>query len=129
MKLIPPLKIYYWLPRFLAIFSIVIVSTFALDAFGAGVSHSQQWQDFIIHLVPTYLLVVILVVAWKWEYLGGIIFLVIGILATPYVFVGNYHLNQSLGLSFTVILLMTIPFIIIGALFLVSYRKHKNLDP
>ena len=71
-------SIFYWLPRCLSIIAIIIVSAFSFDVFQSGDSFAGKWEDLVIHLVPSYLLTVILVVAWKWEYTGGIIFLVIG---------------------------------------------------
>ena len=118
--------LFYWLPRSLSIIAIIIVTAFSFDVFQSGESVAGQLEDLVIHLVPSYLLTVILVVAWKWEYTGGIIFLVIGLVSSPYVFYGNYSNNHSVTSSLITILLVTVPFIIIGALFLVSYYKRKK---
>ena len=118
--------LFYWLPRSLSIIAIIIVTAFSFDVFQSGESVAGQLEDLVIHLVPSYLLTVILVVAWKWEYTGGIIFLVIGLVSSPYVFYGNYSNNHSVTSSLVTILLVTVPFIIIGALFLVSYYKRKK---
>ena len=121
-------RILFWLPRIMTILAILFVSIFALDAFQPELTVSEQWGGFVIHLVPSYLLTVILIVAWKWEYVGGILFLVIGLLATPYVFLGNYQVNNSLGQSILVVLSVTIPFAIVGLLFLVNHFRNKKFQ-
>jgi len=67
-------------------------------------------------------------VAWKWEFIGGIIFMVIGLAFSPFIFMLNYHRNHSIGLSLVIILSITIPFVVVGILFLLSHSmKKKNL--
>jgi hypothetical protein len=64
----------YWLPRVLAILWIIFMSIFALDAFD-----NPQWLlALLIHLMPSFILVVITLIAWKGERLGGILFLITG---------------------------------------------------
>jgi hypothetical protein len=122
-------NVYYWIPRILCILAITFVSIFALDAFVPGLTVWQQIGGFLIHLIPSFVLIVILAVAWKWEYIGGIIFTLIGLIFSPYVFSMNYHRNHSIGMSLVIILLITIPFIIIGFLFIISQKKKKNNLP
>src|SRR5664279_1962009 len=118
-------KIYQWLPRILCIMAILFVSLFALDAFAPGLTIWQQLKDFFIHLTPSFILVSILLVAWKWEFVGGIIFLLIGIGLSPLVFMMNYHRTHSIWVGLLIILMITIPFIVVGILFLVSYQHKK----
>ena len=120
------LRIIYWLPRILSIIAILVVTLFAFDVFDASGIITQTWDEFIIHLVPTYFLTVILVVSWKWEFTGGIIFLVVGLISSPYVFLGNHNANQSIAVSLLNILFVTFPFIIIGLLFLLSHYTQKK---
>jgi hypothetical protein len=122
------IKVFHWLPRILCILTILFVSVFALDAFSPELTIWQQLFGFIMHLIPSFILLVILLVAWKWEYVGGIIFIVIGLGLSPFVFMHNYHMNNSVWMSFVIILTITIPFVIVGALFIVShFLKKKNL--
>jgi hypothetical protein len=72
-------------------------------------------------------LLAFLLIAWKWELIGGILLVVIGILMSPVVFQHNYKMNHSMWMSLTTIILITIPFVIVGILFLGSSRlKRKN---
>ncbi len=121
-------KVFHWLPRVICILSILFVSLFAADAFAPELTIWQQLVTFIIHLIPSFILLVFLIIAWKWEYIGGLIFIIIGLGLSPIVFMHNYKMNQSIGLSLGIIMAITIPFAIVGILFIVShYQKKKNL--
>jgi len=122
-------RFFYWLPRVLCIIAILFVSLFALDAFSSEESFIVQLGDFIMHLIPSFVLLFLLIVTWKKELLGGIIFMIIGLGMSPFVFSKNYVMNNSFWMSLGIIFTITIPFFIVGVLFLVSYyknRKRKN---
>lgn len=122
-------KVFHWLPRIICILSILFLSLFAADAFAPGLTIWQQLVAFIIHLIPSFILLAFLIIAWKWEYIGGIIFIIIGLGLSPFVFMHNYRMNQSIGMSLGIIMAITIPFAIVGVLFIVSHfqKKKKNL--
>ena len=122
------IKVIHWVPRILCIIAILIISLFAADAFAPGLSIGEQIRDFIIHLVPSFILLALLIVAWKWELVGGIIFMLIGLGLSPVIFKHNYNMNHSIWMSLGIILTITIPFFIVGLLFVVShFRKKKHL--
>jgi len=120
------LKIYHWLPRILCLLAIGFISMFALDAFEEGMPFGKQLLGFLIHLIPSFILLAFLLLAWKWEKVGGIIFILIGLILTPFIYTKNFEMNQSVGLSLSIIAMITLPFIIVGVLFLVSQYKKKK---
>ena len=69
----------YWLPRILGLFFAVFISIFALDAFGGGEPIGEQILGFLIHMIPSYILILILLIAWKWQLAGGILYILIGL--------------------------------------------------
>lgn len=119
-------KIFYWLPRILCILAILFVSLFALDAFSPELSIWQQIGGFLIHLIPSFILLALLILAWKREFIGGIIFIIIGLGLSPIVFSHNYRMNHSIFMSLGIILTITIPFAIVGVLFIISHFKRKK---
>jgi len=122
-------KFFYWLPRILCILSILFVSLFAFDAFTSEESFMVQLGDFILNIIPSLVLLFLLIVTWKKELLGGIIFMLIGLGFSPYVFKVNYNMNHSFWISLGIIMTKTIPFFIVGVLFIVSYfKKKKKVD-
>lgn len=122
-------KVFHWLPRIICILAILFVSIFAADAFAPGLSIWQQLADFFMHLIPSFVLLAFLIAAWKWEYIGGIIFTAIGIVMSPFIFMHNYSVNHfSIGRCIGIILMITFPFIVVGILFIVShFMKKKHL--
>ena len=99
-------KILHWLPRILCILAIFFVSLFALDAFGPGMTLWQQIGGFLIHLIPSFILVILLVVAWKWELIGGGVFLLVGLGFSPFIYRHNYQMNHSVGMTLGVLLVI-----------------------
>ena len=122
-------KIFHWLPRIFCIVAILFISMFALDAFDSRLPITKQITDFLMHLIPTYILILILFIAWKWEMIGGIIFILIGAGFMPFIFSINYNRNHfSVAQSLGIIAMINLPFILVGALFIYShFLKRKNL--
>jgi hypothetical protein len=121
------IKLFYWLPRILCVLAILFISIFAFDAFDGDRSFWQKLAAFAIHLIPSYILTLFLLIAWKWERIGGIIFIVIGLAFSPFIATHNYAMNHSLWLTTTIVLTINMPFVIVGILFLLSHHlKQKN---
>ena len=121
-----PVPYFRWIPRIFCILAIMFISMFALDSFESGLTIWQQLGAFAMHLIPSIILLAFLIIAWKWELAGGIFYLVIGICLSPFIFSMNYHNNHSVWMSLGIILLITFPFIVVGALFIVSYFLDRK---
>jgi hypothetical protein len=91
-----------WLPRSLSILFIAFISVFALDVFG----QPQWFLALLMHLIPSFILVILTVIAWKNSRLGGFIFIAVGILLLIF--------------SRFEALIVSIPTIILGGLFLIG---------
>ena len=121
------IRLFHWLPRIFCILAILFISLFAADAFAPGLTIWQQLGNFLMHLIPSFILLFLLIVAWKWELIGGIIFTIIGLGLSPFIFIHNYNMNHSVGMSFGIILAITFPFVVVGILFIIShFMKKKN---
>ncbi len=119
-------KIVYWTPRILCIVAILFVSLFALDAFESGHTIWQQIGAFLIHLIPSFILIGLLVLAWYYELVGGIIIALIGIGFTPFIYSHNYQMNESVWMSIGIIMSITFPFILVGVLFILSHFMRRK---
>jgi hypothetical protein len=120
------LKILYWAPRVICILSILFISLFALDAFDPDLSIWQQIGGFLIHMIPSFILLTALLIAWKWELTGGIIFIILALLLSSFLYTHNYRMNQSVWLSLGIVLMMGFPFVLSGILFVLNHKKRKD---
>lgn len=121
-------RFIYWLPRIICILAISFVSIFALDAYDQNLGVWKQIQEFAMHLIPSFILLLILLIAWKWELIGGIVFLIIGIGLSPLIYMHNYRMNGSVWMSLWVIITITFPFILVGVLFVIGHLKYEKND-
>ena len=87
------------IPRILSILAIAFVCLFALDSFDHG-SISEQIQAFLIHMIPSFILMIILAIAWRRELIGGILYILIGIILSTFIFIHNYRMNNLFLISF-----------------------------
>jgi len=123
----PKIKLIHWLPRVFCILAILFVSMFALDSFAPGLTLGQQLAAFFMHLIPSFVLIAFLVIAWKWELTGGIIFMVIGLGLSPFIYLLNHNRNgMTVANSLMVVLLINIPFVLVGILFVASHFLKKK---
>lgn len=120
-------SVFFWAPRMLGLAAIAFISLFALDSFETGQPLTTQLLHFVQHLIPSFILLALLALAWKWEKIGGIAFIAVGLLFSPLVYMLNHGRNHfSVAQSLLVVLIITVPFIITGALFLLSHSKRNT---
>ena len=73
-------RLLYWTPRLLGIAFAIFISVFALDVFGEHLPFGRMVLALFMHLVPTFLLVGFLVLAWRWPWIGALGFTGMGLL-------------------------------------------------
>jgi hypothetical protein len=120
---------FSWIPRILSILIILFIGMFAMDSFNPELSFLKQAGDFLVHIVPALLLLLLLIIAWKRELLGGILFILLSLIVTPFLYTMNYERTQSVLASIGVILLISLPVLVAGVLFVVSFSKKKEQVP
>jgi hypothetical protein len=100
-------RLLIWTPRVLGVLVCAFLSLFALDAFSGGKSFAEALPDFLIHLAPTAVLLVVVGLSWRWEWVGGVVFTG---LAVAYAYMARRHLSWIPTISG--------PLLIVGVLFL-----------
>ena len=103
-----------WTPRIVCILFTVAISLFACDAFGNDAGFWKTLLAFLVHLLPTFVMIFILYLSWKRAWIGGIVFVIAGI---AYIF--------WKGAEYPVIF---IPLFLVGLLFLLSWFFRKEID-
>jgi hypothetical protein len=105
-----------WVPRAAGILVAAFLGIFALDSFGPGVPLTQAIPAFLIHLIPTYLVLAVVAVAWRFEWVGALACLA---LAVAYGVVVNWRMDWVAGISG--------PLLVLALLFFWSWRHHDDL--
>ncbi|MFH1207414.1 MAG: hypothetical protein V1668_02295 [Patescibacteria group bacterium] len=108
-------KFFYWAPRVLSILIVCFVSVFALDIFEGDKTAGEIALGLLIHLIPTFVGIAVIVIAWKRELIGGWLFMA---LAVAFLFMSRFELAGML--------MIALPFAVIGGMFLVHYYKYRK---
>lgn len=106
-----------WSPRILCILFAVFISLFSLDVFAGTHGLMQTIVGLLIHLIPTFVIVGVLILSWRWEWIGAVAY--VG-MAVFYAYMINFRRWDWIALIST-------PLLIIGILFLVSWLLHDKL--
>jgi hypothetical protein len=111
-------RFLYWAPRILCILFALFLSIFAMDVFDQGRPPGEVILALLIHLVPVYLVIIVLAIAWKHEWFGAVLFTILALaylLATG----GKMHWGAYLTISGTMVLL--------AVLFLLNWLYRSEL--
>lgn len=109
-------KAWPTVPRFLAGAYALFIALFAVDVLNAGTDFWTTIGAFVMHLIPAAFLVGVLLVAWRSDLLGGLLYLALG---AGYVFATGGQMEPS------TYLLITGALFFLGALFLVSWGVRR----
>lgn len=109
-------KIFYWLPRLLGLGFVIFLSVFSLDVF-SEYSGLQVILPLLIHLIPAFILFGVVLLAWKYDLAGAIVF--IGF-ATLYMWDVGFTRPWSWYAG------IVAPAAIVGMLFLISWFIKRN---
>ena len=114
----PVKRVLFWTPRVLCILFAVFVSLFALDVFGEGYGFWGTILALLMHLIPTGVILIVLAISWRWEWVGGILFIALGVvyLVTSW---GRFHWSAYLAISG--------PLFLVGVLFLINWLYRARL--
>lgn len=100
-------KIYHWIPRILGIAIALFMALFATA------------EPFaFMQLIPSFLVLLVVFIAWKKDILGLLGFLILGILATFF-----FH-TYTKSINFIII---SVPFFLVSIFYLRNFLDQKNL--
>lgn len=109
-------KLLFWLPRILTILYACFLSLFALDVFG----HYGFWQTILallIHLIPVWIILIALIVSWRWEWVGGVVYTALGV----------WYIVMTKGKAgLLTYAIMSGPLFLIGILFTAGWLTKKG---
>ena len=114
----PVRRILFWSPRILTIAFALFISVFALDVFDEASGFAQTALALLMHLIPTFLVLLSLAVAWRREWLGGVLFTALGIAYIVMAW-GRFPLGVYFAIAG--------PLFVLGALFFFNWIRRSEL--
>lgn len=111
-------RLLLWTPRVLGILVALFIGIFALDVFTEGRPIGETLIALVMHLLPTFVLLATVALAWRWEWIGGAVFLSLAALYTL------TTLDHP-----TWIPLIAGPLVVVGTLFGLAWRHRTELHP
>jgi hypothetical protein len=111
-----------WVARIICILAILFVMMFSMDCFDGGYSFKEALTCFVMHNIPAFLIIISLVIAWKWEIIGGAMLIIAASVMI-------YYFKGFEGNIWAIILAS--PFLLAGALFILNayLLKKRNRPP
>ena len=114
-----PLKrLLFWTPRILGLLFAAFISIFAADVFGEGYGFWKTVLALLIHLIPTWIVLIVLALSWRREWVGGILFTALGALYLIK-FWGRFHWSAYVCIAG--------PLFLVGVLFFLSWLSRRDL--
>ena len=106
-----------WAARFIGIIFAAFISIFAMDVFTEGFDLKDMTMALVMHMLPTLLIILVLIISWHREWIGGIAFLGIGLV----------YLYASWGkMDWYGIALISVPLFILSGLFFIGWSRRSQ---
>ena len=114
-------KLLFWTPRTATILFALFISMFALDVFAEAHGFVETGIALLLHLIPTAIILAILIISWRREWIAGVAYIALGIL---YVITAwpDHRLDW-----WSAYLVIAGPLLLIGLLFLLNWFYRTEL--
>jgi hypothetical protein len=118
-------RFVYWTPRILSIIFILFLAMFSLDVFDMKLGFWETALGLFMHNIPVFVLLIVLLIFWKHEIVGGIVFILAG---TLYVAIMLMNMLRNSFEWYMVFWSLQIagPAFLIGILFIINWLKKRN---
>jgi len=110
----------FWFPRILSIAFAIFLGTFALDVFSESHGFWMTALALAIHLIPSTMILAVLMVAWRWEWVGA------GLYSLLAVYYAIDMLHRSIR-YWPAVASISLPLLVIAFLFLASWLQRSHL--
>ena len=118
-------KLMYWTPRILSIIFILFLALFSLDIFDMHLGFWETLAGLFMHNIPVIILALVLFLSWKYEIVGGISFILVGVVYIVLILLNNYG-NQFEWYALSYSLIIAGPALVIGILFLINWKRKER---
>ena len=111
----------FWTPRVLGILIAALLTLLSTDVFAEGYPFWQSILGFLIHMLPAFAVILTIVLAWRWEWVGTLGFFGFGVWYIALAWDNNFDFDWVVYA-----MLVGIP-ALIGILFLVGWLKRNEI--
>jgi len=119
-------RFIFWTPRILSILFIIFLALMSLDIFEGNYGFWGTVLGLFMHNIPAIILLIVLIISWKREIVGGIAFVLGGILYITLLLINSLKTGFEWYYLLWAVQISGIAFFI-GILFLIGWRKKKKL--
>jgi len=103
----------------------LFLAMFSLDVFDMKLSFWETALGLFMHNIPVFVLLIVLLISWKHEIVGGIVFILAGILYVVMILM-NILRNSFEWYMLSWIIIIAGPTFFIGILFIINWLKKRN---
>ncbi len=119
-------RFVYWTPRILSILFLLFLAMFSLDIFDMQLDFWGTVLGLFMHNIPVFVLLVVLIISWKYECVGGVFFILAGLFYTVMVLTTvAIRTPHPWYMLFWPVPIAT-PAFLIGILFLLNWHVKKR---
>jgi len=111
----------YWTPRIVALLFIILLGMLSLDVFSEGYGFWGTILALLIHNIPAAILLVAIVLAWRWEWIGAVVLIAWAVLYCYMSFMRFPRFPASVYVG-----IAGLPFVL-GVLFLLNWLYRAEL--
>lgn len=106
----------WWLPRILSIICALYFGVFSFSVFGQGIGTLKPFLLFVVHNIPTAVVIFFTIISWKRSWFGGVSFILLGII---FFFWQPYKSTSIISV---------LPLLLIGLLFSINWVLRKEIN-
>ncbi|HOO68167.1 MAG TPA: hypothetical protein PLC53_02230 [Bacilli bacterium] len=117
-------KFVYWIPRILSIILILLLTMLSFDVISDEYTIWEIILGLFMHNIPTIILLIALIISWKHEIVGGIIFNLAGLLYIGLLVYNRVEFITMLEMAAT----LSGPAFLIGILFIINWFQKKKVS-
>jgi hypothetical protein len=117
-----------FIPRTLVIAFAAFLMLFSFDVFGGAEPLGKQILGFLIHSIPSLLMLIVLIFTWKCPKVAGFLFIIFGLCALIQqisTLISAAGINAG---TFGLLYLIVLPCFLTGVLFFIADKKQRKND-
>jgi len=118
-------RFVYWTPRILSILFLIFLALMSLDIFDMKLGFWGTIIGLFMHNIPVFILTILLIISWKHEIVGGIAFILAGILYIAILLMNAVKTGFKVYYLAWAVQISGIAFFI-GIMFLVGWFKKRK---